>query len=106
LFVSIPHRKFKNGDERWRIRFRKSVSIPHRKFKNVAMAGDVVKMPKFPSLIGSLKTDDINVAPETNDEFPSLIGSLKTLPIMELYGPSAPVSIPHRKFKNYDGYSR
>jgi len=57
----------------------------------------------FPSLIGRLKTGNLNPGIIPIDMFPSLIGRLKTLYDISKLLSIIIVSIPHRKTKNYLG---
>jgi len=56
VWVSIPHRKFKNEGEVPKEHGTRRVSIPHRKFKNPAFSIGKAPKAEFPSLIGSSKT--------------------------------------------------
>jgi len=55
---------------------------------------------KFPSLIGRLKTQQVQALLGDAERFPSLIGRLKTIYNTALAQRKEAVSIPHRKTKN------
>ena len=61
---------------------------------------------EFPSLIGRLKTKIAKMLDRLDELFPSLIGRLKTIYNTSSINPHTSVSIPHRKTKNENQFSR
>ena len=84
--VSIPYRKYKKAVIRTHFAGIMEVSIPYRKYKKEALFQAVMFFHnKFPSLIGSIKSNsNFPIRPQAK-WFPSLIGSIKREPIGSQY---------------------